>query len=1229
MTTRQRLELAAGVGDRILHALGRSVFILAPVAMLAVLILGMGYVRLRHGPVSLKFLVAPIENGINAELDGNTVKIDDVVVSFSGNGGIEFRLRNLRMREPDGDVVASAPQAAVELSTSALWSARIVPARVELIEPRLFLFYSDGGGLSMSFSKPVEGEGQELTEQPAEPALEVPAPTRAYPPKAPPKTAQAAPPASPLKRIDLARAVTDMSARARQRLDASSYLKEFGLRNATVVLEYAGRSTEWRVPVLAVELTHARTRSVIAGRATIASGARPWQLTFETDESEQDHTLNLKTSIKDLVPRSLAPAVPQLSLLQAFDMPIAGEATLKLSTDGDIRAATLGLDIGHGSLRLPALPEAPLEVDGGSLHLAYDGTAQRVDLSPSTLRWRGSRITLSGTLESEHADDGHPAWSYRLGATEGAFAASEFGVVPVSLESWHANGRIIPQRGEIELADFNLKAGGAEIALKGDLVAGVDPASTRLEGTLSPMPLETLKALWPKAVAPGARTWVGENVLRGDVLGATFRFESGGDAPEQAADTSANQHKLSFAMEVANLVMQIIPNMPPVVAPRAVTRIDNDDLQVTIPDAAILLAPDRLLPLKAGVFSAKDIMSETPIGEIDFTSQSPLALVLEVVERSPLTVLEEAGLKREGLEGKFDGSFKVTLPLLADLPASSVKVVGKAKISDGRAKDLFKPYNIQGAGIDLDITEKAADASGQMLVNGVLAKVSWQRIFDAPLERQPPLRITATLDNNDRTQLGLDVNHIVQGEVPVELTITRGQGDAPSIRLRADLTAADLVLENVAWRKPPGRSATLQCDIATGPTHKIELQNFKVAGDDVAIEGWAAIGADNRLREFYFPDFSLNVVTRMEVQGTLGADNVWKVKARGQTFDGRDFFRSLFSLGQLAGDRPKPEKPRDGIDLEAEIGTVIGFSEVSVRGMKLNLSKRGEKLTKLDVRGTLDGGKPIAIQLREEPDQPRKLLADSTDAGQAFKLIDFYPNIQGGRVRLEVNLDGKGLAEKTGTLWVEDFRILGDPVVSEVFGGADFGAGANGQRQRQRRVTRQVFEFDRMRIPFSVGYGQFVMEESYLRGPLLGASIRGKIDFKTHRVNLGGTYIPLQGLNAALCEIPLVGVIITGPKCEGVWGMTFAIQGQMDRPEVVVNPLSMLTPGILREITQMTNPNPKVQRRDEAPTPASEEAVRNSSTTAKPSKSPSGTRVGSDTIDGWNSQTIEDPVKKQ
>ena len=100
-----------------------------------------------------------------------------MVVSLSEMGGLEFRLRNVRLHETDGDVVASAPYAAVELSGSALWSMRVVPARIELIEPRLFLYYSEDGGLAMSFSKPVATDAEPADAAAARPRTPV-APSR-------------------------------------------------------------------------------------------------------------------------------------------------------------------------------------------------------------------------------------------------------------------------------------------------------------------------------------------------------------------------------------------------------------------------------------------------------------------------------------------------------------------------------------------------------------------------------------------------------------------------------------------------------------------------------------------------------------------------------------------------------------------------------------------------------------------------------------------------------------------------------------------------------------------------------------------------------------------------------------------------------------------------------------------------------------------------------------------
>ena len=200
------------------------------------------------------------------------------------------------------------------------------------------------------------------------------------------------------------------------------------------------------------------------------------------------------------------------------------------------------------------------------------------------------------------------------------------------------------------------------------------------------------------------------------------------------------------------------------------------------------------------------------------------------------------------------------------------------------------------------------------------------------------------------------------------------------------------------------------------------------------------------------------------------------MSAKGPTYDGRDLFRSFFDVAHL-GDQST--KVRPGLDLRAEVDTVVGFSDTTLRNVKMLLQKRSNKLTSLDARGVLEGGKPFAAEVRHEAGQNRRLRAEAMDAGQLFKLVGFYPNAVGGAVNLEVNLDGQGPAERTGTLWVRDFLVLGDPIISEVLQSAD-GTPTSGQR---RTVAREQFEFEIMRVPFSVGHGQFVMHDAAHQRP--------------------------------------------------------------------------------------------------------------------------------------------------
>lgn len=1218
--------------DGLLRRVGRVswhvLVVMLPVLLLTGLAVGLGFVRLMHGPISLKPLAEPIARGLGAELPGLDIRIDDVILRWSSEGQLEFRLKHVRLIEQDGDLVASAPEAAAQLSIDGLWSWRLVPSRIDLIDPKLNLNVNDKGEIALTFSDAPPAE--EAAESGA-------AGPGANPPRAGAEPSAGARPAEPpaLKRIDLARMVADASRRARRGLDASSFLREVGMRNATITLDSRGRTSHWRVPEVSVDLEHKKRSSVIAGHIKVASSQGPWTIAFRTEESDKTRTLVLKTTIRDLVPRSVEGGIPALDALRALDLPIASDATIELSTDGEIRSAEAAIELGRGRIVTTERDAQAIGIDGGLLKLSYDAASRRVEMLPSQVRWTGGRMTLTGTMAGGLTTDRRPGWAIEVKATDGTFRADDLKLKPLPIDQLRALGHWLPEQGRLQVSSLTVRSGGAEVSFDGEVDTMPGTGGVRIEGRSGPMPLETFKTLWPQSVAPGARAWVGEKVQRGSIKSFAMAYRSGihlkGQAPAAAAQ---GKDRLTLAVEAVDVAARPIPTMPPIEAPKALVNLESATLEVSVPDAAVVVAPGKVVPLKAGRFLVQDVVPPIPDGEISFRLQSPLQPVLAVLDHEPLSLVQKSGHSLDGVDGKVEGQIRMLLPLAARVDARDVKLEGRVRVLDGRGKQLVGGHDVQGATVTFDFAEHAIDAKGEMLVGGVLAKLGWQHIYDADEDRQPPLRITATLDNSDRNQLGLDLGHIVQGDVPVEVVVTKGARGEPVVRLRADLSGAELSLDAVAWRKPPGRAAYLQFDVAKGQgrPQRTEITSLKLAGDDVAIEGSAVLGPDNRLREFSFPDFTLNVVSRLDLQGKLSAANIWEIKARGTTFDGRDFFRSLFSLGQSSDRSQKQQRPRDGIDLEADIDTVLGFSDTSLKGLKIRLSKRAEKLVTLDARGTLDSGRPLAATVRVDPKEPRRLLADTTDAGQAFKLVGFYPNVQGGRARLEVNLDGKGPAEKTGTLWVEDFVVLGDPVVAEVVGSAgDDPIDRTGARTKQR-IVRQAFNFDRMRAPFSVGHGQFVLDDTYVKGPILGANIRGKVDYRARTVNLGGTYVPLQGLNNVLGDIPLLGPILSGPRSEGIFGITFAIQGPMASPQVIVNPLSLLTPGITRELTQMAPFDAAVQEREEKkPAVRPELRTRASSAPAAAQRAPEGQGAAPapTPIDGWSSETKATPLPKK
>jgi hypothetical protein len=80
---------------------------------------------------------------------------------------------------------------------------------------------------------------------------------------------------------------------------------------------------------------------------------------------------------------------------------------------------------------------------------------------------------------------------------------------------------------------------------------------------------------------------------------------------------------------------------------------------------------------------------------------------------------------------------------------------------------------------------------------------------------------------------------------------------------------------------------------------------------------------------------------------------------------------------------------------------------------------------------------------------------------------------------------------------------------------------------------------------------------------MLGGTIDGLVDYTRDSVDLHGTLVPIQSINALFGPIPVIGTIFGGKK--GVIGFTYRVVGRPGRPVLNVNILSGLAPGLLRK----------------------------------------------------------------
>jgi hypothetical protein len=369
--------------------------------------------------------------------------------------------------------------------------------------------------------------------------------------------------------------------------------------------------------------------------------------------------------------------------------------------------------------------------------------------------------------------------------------------------------------------------------------------------------------------------------------------------------------------------------------------------------------------------------------------------------------------------------------------------------------------------------------------------------------------------------------------------------------IEADLTA--LKLDNIlpGWVKLPGKTSRAVFNVVQKP-QSTRLEDIVIDGGGVSIKGSLEVDQNGDLMNVNFPTYSPSEGDKTSLKAERGNDGTLKVTMRGDVFDGRGFLKSAIS-GKDAD--PKSKTKSIDFDIDLKLGAVAGFNGEAVRSVDCKFSRRNGVIRSFALNGKLGRDTPLTADLRGRSQGHEVIYLETNDAGAFFRFTDTYAKVIGGQLTLAMDPPTVEPSSREGLINVRDFSIKGEASLDRMAAGGSAGA--------QGGVS-----FSRIRAEFTRQNGQLTIREGVLKGPMIGGTIEGSLDFPANQVRMSGTFVPMYGLNNMFGQIPIVGIFLGGGSNEGLIGMTYEIVGTPSAPLLRVNPISAIFPGVTRKIME-------------------------------------------------------------
>lgn len=656
----------------------------------------------------------------------------------------------------------------------------------------------------------------------------------------------------------------------------------------------------------------------------------------------------------------------------------------------------------------------------------------------------------------------------------------------------------------------------------------------------------TLLKIWPGGeTASGGRLWLEENIPYGKIrnLAAQLNFNS---STWKMRPLPNEAFRVAFQFEDGEI--HYLRPMPPLTRASGNMIITGNSL-----NANVLSGGVSDLDVSGLTFRIVDLTKrKSQIGEARFQLSGQLYQILSLLDQEPLKVLSKRNLTPSDYFGKIALQAVLNVPLSRGVQ-EPVTYSANAHVEDTAIPSIISDGGLSKGIVDAQITEKGLVATGKGHLRDAPINFHWIQNF-GPSDNQEfttQIELNGNFSDRDLKRFGAPDDLVMGSTASVQVSLLGLEGKLKKGKGKVNFRKTSADSDKLDWHKPPNTKADGSFTLLW-TDDELQIPESKFTSPELLFSGSFAYDALSGFLKKAEISRYITGKNNFKLSAKQYTDGILGVLVEARSLNASNFIKTMFNESDASSSLSNVN-----IALRAE--EIFALNDVVIKNFSIEAEQRQGFWTRANMIGALDTGGAVQLSLSYEKNL-RHLRFDSDNAGRVALGLDLFRNAEGGKIQLlaDLNVFNDQLTAK-GVLAASDVHLVRSSALIEAIA--------------QTRTTGldaiiqpEGVNFRTLSFPFTLSNDIFDISGGQASGSSFGFTIEGQIDQTFERMNLNGVLVPAYTLNSLLGRIPVIGDILTGGEGKGIFSLNYRVSGNRNNPKIDFNPVSVITPGILRLI---------------------------------------------------------------